>query len=102
MILHAIILALGWWRKEDQEFRFILSYVASTGQPGLHETLGLKKKFHCETTGADCQPLGHGPFHHWHPGAGMWLRGGTSQCEEGPGFHTQHDKLIINALKIIR
>lgn len=34
----------GMVEAEDQEFRVTLSYIASTGQPGLHEILCLKKK----------------------------------------------------------
>lgn len=32
------------WRQEDQEFKFILSYIGSLGKPGIQETSDSKKK----------------------------------------------------------
>jgi hypothetical protein len=40
----SVISILWWWKQQDQEFEYILSYKGSLREAGLHETLAQKQK----------------------------------------------------------
>lgn len=82
--------ALGQWRQEDQEYKDILGYTRSLGQPGLHD----KNKeisqhrpcvYECDPTDKQCPPRQEAEQKL--PGAGvmgilgLWTSSGMDSCE---------------------